>query len=233
MRLLAIDTATDACTVALAIGEQARCEQTHQPRVHAQQLLAMIDQLLREADQPLGGLDGIVIGVGPGSFTGVRIGCSVAQGLAFAGDLAVLPVSSLATVAAQFVPHRFAEASSLRAAERVIVAQDARMGEVYWGAFDVDEEQVLSARVSDRADPPARVLEEAKALSAGEKPLLLAGTGAHAHPCLRELLRTHDNCLSALPSARDALAIGARDLLRGPGGVPPEQALPVYFRPPV
>ncbi|MEO0421702.1 MAG: tRNA (adenosine(37)-N6)-threonylcarbamoyltransferase complex dimerization subunit type 1 TsaB [Pseudomonadota bacterium] len=233
MRLLAIDTATDACTVALAVGDQVRCEQTHEPRVHAQQLLAMVDRLLREAQQPLGGLDGIVIGVGPGSFTGVRIGCSVAQGLALAGDLAVLPVSSLATVAAQFVPHRFAQDSAPRAVARVIVAQDARMGEVYWGAYDADEAHVVKTRVSDRADPPEAMLEQAKALSAEGKPLLLAGTGAQAHPRLRELLRAHDNGLSALPSARDALALGARDLLHGPGGVPPEQALPVYFRPPV
>ncbi|MEM9385870.1 MAG: tRNA (adenosine(37)-N6)-threonylcarbamoyltransferase complex dimerization subunit type 1 TsaB [Pseudomonadota bacterium] len=233
MKLLAIDTATDACTVALAIDDQARCAHTHEPRVHAKQLLAMIDELLREADMALGGLDGIVVGVGPGSFTGVRIGCSTAQGLALAGDIQVLPVSSLATVAAQFVPHRFAEASPERTAQRVIVAQDARMGELYWGAFEPSPADVLSTRVSDRADPPERLLARAKALSDGEKPLLLAGTGAQAHPSLRELLRVHDTCAPALPSARDALALGARDLLHGPGGVPPEQALPVYFRPPV
>ncbi len=230
MKLLAIDTSTDACSVALAVDAGALCEETDTPRVHARQLLSMIDGLLAQASLRPANLDGIVVGVGPGSFTGVRIGCSVAQGLALAVQLPVLPVSSLATVAARFVPHAYARPDPRPQVERVIVAQDARMGELYWGAFAPDAQSVTRVLVADRADPPAQMLAQVQGLGAAST--LLAGTGAQAHAQLRELLREQDHCLEALPSARDALALGARDLAAG-GGVPPERALPVYFRAPV
>lgn len=83
----------------------------------------MIQEVLAEAEFPLAQLDGIAFGAGPGSFTGLRIACGVAQGLAFAADLPVTGVSTLEAIAQK------------NAAQKVIVALDARMGEIYHAAY--------------------------------------------------------------------------------------------------
>jgi tRNA threonylcarbamoyladenosine biosynthesis protein TsaB len=122
MKLLAFDTATEACSAALWL--DGRVLERFQPGIrHAEQLLPMIDDLLNEAGVSLGQLDGIAFGRGPGSFTGLRIGAGVAQGLAFGADLPVIPVSSLAALAQQ------------GDAPKVIAAFDARMQQIYVGRY--------------------------------------------------------------------------------------------------
>ncbi len=124
MRILALETSTEYCSVALwqdgAIIE--RCELVGQK--HSELLMEMLDGVLREANVTLAQLDGIAFGAGPGSFTGVRIACGVAQGLALG---AALPVVGVCTLQA------LAQASGY---DKVIAALDARMAEVYHAAYE-------------------------------------------------------------------------------------------------
>src|SRR5262245_33825704 len=118
MRMIAIETATEWCSVALwHDGESAALEARAGNR-HAEHVLPMLEQLLGAAGVSMAQLDVVAFGAGPGSFTGLRVGCGVAQGLAFAGDLPVLGVATLETIAEE------------SGATRVIAALDARMGEV-------------------------------------------------------------------------------------------------------
>lgn len=127
MKMLAIDTTSDACTLAVQRDDHV-FEQHHvEARIHTRILVPAVTRLLAEADLKLSDLDTIVLGNGPGSFIGLRIAASLVQGLAYASGLKILPVSSLAVIAAQVM--------ATEGAERVVVAQDARMGEAYLGCF--------------------------------------------------------------------------------------------------
>lgn len=127
MKILALESATESCSVALLAGEAVLARSQMAPREHAALLLPMVQEVLAEAGLTLAGLDAIAFGRGPGSFTGVRIATGVTQGLAFATDLPVLPISTLAALAQ----------GALRelGSQQVAAAIDARMGEVYWGLY--------------------------------------------------------------------------------------------------
>jgi len=127
MNLLAIDTSSVACSVALQIGGATTERHEELPREHTRLLVPMIEALLKESSVELKDLDAIVLGNGPGSFIGMRIAASVAQGLAFGAGLNIVPVSSLAAIAAQVF--------SMHEADEVVVTQDAHMNEVYLGMF--------------------------------------------------------------------------------------------------
>lgn len=127
MRLLAIDSATEFCSVALSNKDQVLSRGEELPRQHSQALLPYVDELLTEAGVTLKELDGIVVSQGPGSFTGVRIGASIAQGLAFSQNLPMVQVSTLAAMAQACY--------RLHGATHVVAAIDARMGEVYFGTY--------------------------------------------------------------------------------------------------
>jgi tRNA threonylcarbamoyladenosine biosynthesis protein TsaB len=150
-RLLAVDTATEACSVAL--GNSGRIVEQHiyGPREHMQQLLPMIEALLDDAGVSLRDVDAIAFGRGPGSFTGVRIGLGVVQGLAFATGLPLIPVSTLATLAQSAVT------DALRPGDRILAAIDARMDEVYWGWFELDGEGYVVAVSDEHVSLPERV----------------------------------------------------------------------------
>lgn len=128
MKILAIDAATEACSVALQIDQQVISRFEVAPQQHSQKLLPFVDEVLAESGIKLNQLDAIAYGQGPGSFTGVRIGVSVTQGLAFACDLPVVGVSSLATMAQQAI--------SQSNAQSVVSAIDARMSEVYFAIYN-------------------------------------------------------------------------------------------------
>ena len=130
MNLLAIETATDACSCALEYSGAITAHHTVEPRRHTELLLPMIDAVLAQAGIGLDALDAIAFGRGPGSFTGLRIACAVAQGLGFGAGRPLVAVSTLQVVAAGM--HRS------QGVRRVLVALDARMGEVYWGGFEWD-----------------------------------------------------------------------------------------------
>ncbi len=140
MKLLAIDTSTEIASVALMIGEETSCEEQGSQKAHAQLLLPMIDRLMTHAGLQMNQLDGIIFGCGPGSFTGLRIACSIAKGLAYAHDLGLIPVSSLGAIA--WAARALHHDPNLP----VLAVLDARMHEMYWSYFAkgklVSEERV-------------------------------------------------------------------------------------------
>ena len=142
MKLLAIDTSTEQATVALAVNNEIYGEEQGGMRQHAQLLLPMVERLLAQAEMSISQLDAIVFGRGPGSFTGLRVACSVAKGMAYAHDLPLYPVSGLAAIAYE-VSQQFPENVG------TLAMIDARMHQVYWGYFTGNEfeaqEQVSAA----------------------------------------------------------------------------------------
>ncbi len=215
MKILAIDTAEDACSAALLVDEEVRSRFEIAPRRHSELILPMMDQLLAEAGLALTQLDAVAFGRGPGSFTGVRIAAAVAQGAAFAAQLPVAPVSTLRALAARV--RREA------AAGPVLAALDARMGEVYWLA---DPAAGASADGLEQVLPPSAVPLPAGAGWTG------AGSGWDSYrdtltarlgpvvAAVRPGIRVH---------AHDVAVLGAAACRRG-ALVAPEQAQPVYLR---
>jgi tRNA threonylcarbamoyladenosine biosynthesis protein TsaB len=211
MKLLALDTATERCSVALLIDDRVIERATETPRGHADLVLPMVDDVLREAGLTLQQLDGLAYGRGPGAFTGVRIAVGVAQGLAYGAHLATVGVSNLAAVAQQFAV----------AGARILVCMDARMNEVYWCRFAAPPDGLVVPVASERVDRPDAV-EAADAT-------VFAGTGFGAYPQLaagRDATAVYG---AALPHARDIARLAAVELHAG-RGEPAERAQPVYLR---
>lgn len=218
MKLLALDTATDACSVALYLEGEIRETYVLEPRAHARLLLPMVEELLAAAGLPLGRLDGLAFGRGPGAFTGLRIAAGVAQGLALGADLPVAPVSDLAALAQG--------GFRLHGAKRVLACLDARMQEVYWGAFSAADTGLMQPDGPENLCPPAAVPPPAEGGWLGVGPgWQVYGTVLRAR-CGDRLTGVETDLL---PRARDVATLGAAALAAGQA-VLPEQALPVYLR---
>ena len=221
MNLLAIETATEACSVALLHGDALIDRSEMAPRRHAELVLPMAESLLSEAGIARNQLDVIAVGRGPGAFTGVRLAISVAQGLALALDIPVLPVSSLAALAMQ----------APRNGAAVLAAIDARRAEIYAGTFAGAEEMDLQSGavhpLSEEHVVSATALElpEADAWN-----VIGSGWNAYAR-AIRERLPSPPRWTGGdrYPQARDVARLAGPAFAAGKG-VPPEQALPVYLR---
>lgn len=216
MRLLALDTATEASSVALLSGHSILARRVETARGASQDLLALIEGLLGEAGCTLSMLDGIAASVGPGAFTGVRIGVSVAQGLAYGADLPVVAVSTLEALAQQAVS---------AGAERVLCCLDARMNEVYWECFAADPAIGIRPQGGPAVGPAGTVSVPFVA------PFHGIGRGFQAHPSLAAALGAAlaPGAAAALPDARDMATLGALRLAAGLG-VEPGRLEPLYLR---
>lgn len=216
MNLLAIETATEACSVALLHGEALIDRSELAPRRHAELVLPMAEDLLAEAGITRRQLDGIAVGRGPGAFTGVRLAISVAQGLALALDLPVVPVSSLAALAMQAPKNDAA----------ILAAIDARREEIYAGTFRFAADGLVEALGGEHVLAASAVaLPEAEGWN-------VLGTGWSAYgDAIRERLpvlpRWADG--NRYPQACDVARLAA-PLFAAGRGVAPELALPVYLR---
>jgi len=220
MKILALDTATEACSAALRIGGDTIERFEVLGRGHAERLLPMVQEVLAEAGVALSALDAIAFGRGPGSFTGLRIGAGVTQGLAFGAGLRVVPVSDLAALASQ------AAMASGRA--QVLACLDARMAQVYWAAFDCSDTAAPRALTPEAVANPEDVWLPEK----GSRTLFFgAGHGFSAYPALHTMLGERLGGFDAglLPHAREIALIASAEVARG-GGVDPELAVPVYLR---
>lgn len=213
MKLLALDTSTEACSVALALDGDIVERYEIEPR-HGERLLPMVQALLAESGVALTQLDAIAFGRGPGSFTSLRIGAGVAQGLAFGADLPVVPVSSLAALA-QGV-----------GASHVLAAFDARMRQVYWGAYVRGADGLVKLAGAEVVTDPAQVpLPDAQAWTG-------AGSGWDVyHTALDERLggAVQGWTPGLTPHAQAVARLGLASFAAGLA-LPAEQALPVYLR---
>ena len=224
MRILALDAATENCSVALLIGRRLIAREQLLEHGHAERILPMVDELLKEAKVSLSVLSAIAFGRGPGSFTGVRLAASVTQGLAFGAGLPVVPISDLRALA-----QRVLELDA--GVTRVLVCNDARMHEVYWGCFErLEPEGFAAAAQEEQVSKPAAVTLPAS-WSGAHRAVHAAGSGFAAYPELRSALaghldRVHDGLL---PRAAEIARLAAREVACG-RVLPAEQALPVYLR---
>jgi tRNA threonylcarbamoyladenosine biosynthesis protein TsaB len=223
VRLLALDTATEACSVAVLTDAGCFGVSREVGRGHAEEILGMVDGTLAQGRLTLGMLDAIVASIGPGSFTGVRISVSVAQGLAFGAGIPVVAVTTLEALALQALTLSTG-AGSTGGSGDVLACLDARMGEVYWGCFSTDESLGLVARSVPAVGPAASV-----ALPFAD--CVAIGRGLAAYPVLQSLpgVRVLPGALAALPDARDMVRLGAIRFAAG-AGMDPADLAPLYLR---
>lgn len=216
--LLAIDTSGDACSAALL--RDGRIEQVLEtaPRRHGELILGMMQQLLEGAGLGVSDLDAIAFARGPGSFTGVRIAVAVAQGAAFGAALPLVPVSTLAAIA----QGQFRRAGQ----RRLLVALDARMGEVYWGCFRIDDRDLAVSCCEERVCAPDQVTGRDGEGWFGVGPgWAVYGAELADRTGLSPMAYAGD----AICEARDLAVLGAAGLAAGLQ-VSPELATPVYLR---
>ncbi|BFI95218.1 MAG: tRNA (adenosine(37)-N6)-threonylcarbamoyltransferase complex dimerization subunit type 1 TsaB [Rhodanobacter sp.] len=219
MNLLAIETATEACSVALVHGDEVIARSELAPRRHAERVLPMADELLAEAGLGKHALDAIAVGRGPGAFTGVRLAVSLAQGMALALDLPVVTVSSLAALALE-APDDGDDGTA------ILAVIDARMGEIYAASYRRDGTGGLIALDSERVcTAESLLLPEAAAWQ-------VVGSGwATYEAVLRERLGQAP-CFAdgnRYPQAVHVAELAAREFRAGRAQAP-ELALPVYLR---
>jgi len=244
MKILALDTSTEACSAALRVGDRVLERYHEAPRGHAELILPMIDELLAETGVALKDLDAIAFGRGPGSFTGVRLAASVVQGLAFGAGGGVVPVSTLKAVALRAVALRAVASRAVAltatdaSATHVLVCNDARMDEVYTAAFAVvgselvalGPEQVLTPGLVQLPSDDVAPLAGAVPRVGGAR-WIGAGRGFRAYAELGQRgLRVLDQVFDeALPRAVDILELAMPEVLAG-RVLPPAAALPIYVR---
>lgn len=219
MRLLALDTATERCSAALWLDGAVSTREAQRAGTASELILCLIEELLAESGMALASLDAIAFGRGPGAFTGVRLAAGVAQGLAFASGLPVLPVSDLRALAQQALKRASAPA-------RAVACQDARMGEVYWACFE-REGAVAHLVGAEAVGAPASVRLPGHW---GGAQCCAVGSGFEAHAPLANLPGIDPD--RVWPRLR-AQALEIAELAAAEGlarAVLPECALPVYLR---
>ena len=210
LNLLAIDTATERCSVAARINDAWYERTVDTQRGHADIVLTMVDEVLKEGGITLANLDGIAYGRGPGAFTGVRIAVGVVQGIAFGANLSTVGISNLAAVAQQVAaPHR-----------NILVCMDARMKEIYWARYRCNAEGLVDLVGSEQLSGPEAI--EADAIDT------LVGSAAAAYPLLAARFASVTQ-VTALPRARDIVVLAEREFAAG-RGKSAFDVQPVYLR---
>jgi tRNA threonylcarbamoyladenosine biosynthesis protein TsaB len=223
--ILALDTSTDACSVALFHRSQITEHFEFAPRQHNELILPLLEGILERANLTLTQVDAISFGCGPGSFTGLRMAASVTQAIAFAKNLPVIPVSTLRALAQQ--AHREFQAS------QVIAVLDAHMNETYWGVFEFDKHNIAHAVTPEFVCAPSKILESVdKSTFQPSQQLVGIGSGFDHYQDI--LLKTLGSKLDhwipqRYPRAYDIALLSTNDYKQGKM-VSAEEALPVYLR---
>ena len=218
MRMLAIETSTEACSVALWIDGDVLERFEVAPRRHTELVLPWADELLAAAGLAKSGLDAIAVGRGPGAFTGVRLAVALVQGMALALDIPVVPVSTLAALALR---------ADIRAGEMPILAAiDARMDELYLGLFTRDPDRLIVPAGEEWMARPADTLLPGDFAVTGVGSGFAAGAGALAQALGARLQHFDAN---ALPHAADIACLGALSFARGEA-IAADLLEPAYLR---
>ncbi len=214
-QLLAIETSSEACSIALQWNDQVYSRHQQAPLQHAELLLPWVRELLSEAGGQLKDLDAIVFGRGPGSFTSLRIGIGAVQGLAWGVELPVIPLSSLAAVAEQV---------EAEAGQTILVAMDARMGEVFHGQFIRNDSGELVTSSDEAVTAPDQVVvtDPINTVMAGSA----FGRFAELDALAEQAVAVYEGLL---PSAEALLSL-ARVWLQQHRPLPASQAQAVYLR---
>lgn len=217
LRLLAIDTTADVCSLALLGPDIALSIHEELPRQHARQLLPRLDGLFSQAGWSRRSLDAVVYGRGPGSFTGIRIAAGVAQGIALGADCPVLPISTLETLAYE----------DSQVGESIWVSLDARMQELYFARYQLNADGLPELQGEEQLMQPANLPQPSTEVRlVGNGWLTDYGFSAswQAHLATQKIALT-------LPKASVAARLAQRRLALNPGlALPPELALPIYLR---
>ncbi|MEL6749754.1 MAG: tRNA (adenosine(37)-N6)-threonylcarbamoyltransferase complex dimerization subunit type 1 TsaB [Pseudomonadota bacterium] len=224
MKLLALDATETACSVALLIDDEIQQRCTTEARQHNEHLLPMADTLLAEGGVRLSQLDGIAFACGPGSFTGVRIATAVTQGIALAHDLPVVPVSSLRALAQG--------AAREHQAKYVLAGLDARMHEVYWGAFVRDDQGLVQSQGEEQLCAPDAItgsITGSDYYSSSEKWHGAGSAWASYADTLQQYSPVQQMHPDAFVQAQDVARLGAADWLQQ-RYVSAEQTQPTYLR---
>ena len=215
MNLLAIETATETVSVALTVDGEVLERYQHAPRQHAELLLPWVEQVLAEAEIGFASLDAIAFSRGPGSFTSLRIGIGVVQGLAWASDRPVIPVSSLAATAQTAVDAGISSA---------LVALDARMNEVFTGMFEANSNGIMISVGEEKVCSPEDVQIPVSSASYG------VGIGFERYAALEKLSGHLAGIRPDIwPKASSVLKL-AQEWLLTHEALPAERAQPVYLR---
>lgn len=220
--ILCLDSSTEACSVAVLRKNKTTYQRfMFAPREHTQKILPTVDEVIKEAQLTLSDIDVIAYGQGPGSFTGVRIGISIAQGLAFGLDKKMVGVSTLQAMAQ--------EAFETLNHESVYCAIDARMGEVYYAHY-VNHEGIMLLQEPEIVITPARLIAQLSTLgNKRSNNTALVGTGWEAYPELMPSFEHAHTTNVLYPNALYMLAEATR-LINAEAAVAPEMAKPVYLR---
>lgn len=222
MNILALDTSTSACSLALLTETEVRVRHEITPLRHAKQILAYLEEIL---GPDVASLDALAWGCGPGSFTGLRIAASVVQALGFAYQLPVINISSLAAIAQT--------AYQERGWQRLLVAVDARMHEVYWGVYQINEEGVAVLQGEEGLYAPAALPALMKANLDHSETWAAVGNAwsvyqADLDDCLEFDLKLRDP--DCLPKALAVAQLARLKYKKKPGEFHSFDALPTYLR---
>lgn len=219
--VLGIDTSSSWCSAALSRGSELYVRRAEVGNAHSQRILAMVDEVLGDAGIALVDCDAIAFSAGPGSFTGLRVGCAVAQGLAFGACLEVACIGTLDAIA------RAAAVADGWTAPTLLAAQDARMGDVYWALFEQVDGRLV-ALAGPALAPPSALRDSLRALR-GDRPVAIGCGNAWAvHGAAMDgLVERVDERETA--DAADVAALGVLATL-GRHLMPADRAAPLYVR---
>lgn len=225
VRILALDTSTEACSCALYLEGTVYEQFAVIPRQHANRMLPMIEALLKEHSLDLDSLDALAWGRGPGSFTGLRIAAGIVQGLAFAAGLPVVSVSTLAALALQMHRER-----GLPEHTPVLACLDARIDELYWAYYEI-RDGLPQLTGDEQLCSPEALPVRLSSPTADAAIIAAAGSGLVYRDRFPAAVRGSigSNCPDLLPRAADIARIAAAGFLAGVAH-PPHEAQPLYLR---
>ena len=200
--ILAVDTSTEACSVALQIGDKTIAKFVDEPRSHSRLLMPMVQQVLAEAQIKVNQLDAIGVSIGPGSFTGLRIGFAAVQGMAYGADIPVVPISTLKLMVATY------SRKQNTAVGEITALLDARMSEFNLGRYKLEDNNQIVALEDDRPVSAEQVI----ALIEANNPSAIIGDSGNLFETAPQLA---DQFTQIYPNAIDILPMALQQFNQG------------------